>query len=497
MSLSLEQKLRTEIENLPTLYQMEKNLAERSLYWFSKLAWRTISPDPWLDNWHLKLICQYLESLLNGDIRFLNVNIPPRMAKSTLVNVMLYCYATVKRPSIKFIYVTSNENLAERDSGYCRDIIKSDWFKSMWPHILIKKDYDQKLAFGNVYGGYRLAFGVNSGFTGQGADIICCDDLNDPREVLSDKIREGINQTFAEKISNRFINPKTGRIINIQQRLHEDDVSGFIMSGKNKDKWESLILPMVYDGQRYVSSIGLNDPRKKGELLWPDRFGPEQLEREQNQGEIYFSQQYQQRISPLSGQIFNPKWFKTRFVPDNIVYRYLSFDTAGTTGENSAYSCCCVFDITANYQAFLRNVIREKLEFPQLKDWILSLANYYRDKLSLIFIENKSTGTPALQTLRQAADPFIQSILIDVNIKPDEGKEVRAKQSSVWCEQGAIILPPPTDEFSWLAQFEQELFNFPSSKFKDQVDSFTMGINQLSDYFVKRQDYLNSIKRGG
>ena len=43
--------------------------------------------EKYLDNWYIGLLCEYLQAFANGEIRKLNINIPPRFGKSALCNV--------------------------------------------------------------------------------------------------------------------------------------------------------------------------------------------------------------------------------------------------------------------------------------------------------------------------------------------------------------------------------------------------------------------------
>ena len=70
------------------LQDVQKELAEKSMYEFIKQAWNTIEPGrQFYDNWHIQAICEHLEAILSGDVTRLLINIPPRHMKSLTCNV--------------------------------------------------------------------------------------------------------------------------------------------------------------------------------------------------------------------------------------------------------------------------------------------------------------------------------------------------------------------------------------------------------------------------
>ena len=284
----------------------------------------------------------------------------------------------------------------------------------------------------------------------------------------------------------------------IQQRLHEDDVTGHILDSEANDEWEKLILPAEYEGERFVSSLGekFNDPRNEmGEILWPKRFGKEQLDYEKKiKGEKYFAGQYQQRPSPIAGNTFKREWFENWILNTDVVERFISWDTAASIGNGSAYSACTVGELTSDYRLFIREIWRDRLEFPQLQKAIEDMAKKYKHKLNRIIIENKSSGTSVLQALQQSSGDEIADLLFGFN--PVGKKEERGSIISIWCENGSIILPPPNEMNPWLFEFEEELFNFPNCKYKDQVDSFNQLVFYLRRYLAEGHKYRkeNNVK---
>lgn len=470
-------------ENLPTKIQIETELCKRGLYEFVKHSWNIVEPsEPYVDNWHIRAICDYLEATVQGKIRNLIINIPPRHMKSLLVNVFFPAWVWTFAPEKKFIFTSYAEDLAIRDSINCRKLITSPWYQERFKLELVR-DNNQKSQFENTKSGYRLCFGFGGGITGQGGDFICIDDPLKANDANSDAVRNSVNLTYDSTISTRLNNPQTGVKIVIMQRLHEDDLTGHLLKGK--ENFELLCLPAEYEGVRFNSSIGFVDPRiEQGELLWPSRYGKEEIEKlKAVLSEIGIAGQLQQRPSPISGHIFKKSWFINRESPTNFIARYISWDTASAVSETAAYSACTVGELLPDYRLFIREVYRDKLEFPQLRRAIEDVAKRYKHKLCGIVIESKSSGLSVIQSLAQSTEDEISSLLVPFT--PTTDKAARGQNASLWCSNGSVILPPPNEINPWLFEFEDELFNFPNSKFKDMTDSFNQLIIYLENYLAE------------
>ena len=462
------------------LVHLEASICKDSLYEFIKRAWKVIEPSTvYVDNWHIKAICNYLEASVKGDIHNLIINIPPRHMKSLICNVFFPAWVWSFAPEKKFLFASYGEDLAIRDSLLCRKLITSEWYLDRWKVELLK-DQNQKSRYENSSGGYRVCFGFGGGITGEGGDFIVIDDPLKSSDANSDAVRNQVNYVYDNTLSTRLNDPKTGVKILIMQRLHDDDLTGHIIAGK--EPVEHLCLPAEYEGIRFTSSLNFVDPRTtNGELLWPDRFGEKELTSIKNTlSELGIAGQLQQRPTPVSGYIFKREWVQDRINNSDIIARYISWDTASSDSDQAAYSSAVVGELTSDYKLFIRYVYRDKLQFPQLKDQIESLASKYKYKLSAIIIESKSSGMSVIQSLSQSSEQWISEILVP--FLPTSDKVARATTASLWVENGSVVFPPYNSEYDFLHTFEEELFNFPQGKYKDQTDAFVQLILYLENY---------------
>ena len=168
---------------------------------------------------------------------------------------------------------------------------------------------------------------------------------------------------------------------------------------------------------------------------------------------------------------------------DWIFRRYLSLDTAETTGEKSAWTVCTVGELlTDGYLLDIREVVRERLTVPELPEWVTEIARrYYDGRLWRVLIEGKSSGRGLFQTLSASVtEPWLAERLHLWT--PTTDKETRAGLASVWCRNGRVRLPRPSPLVPWLPTFEEELFTFPRSVFADQVDTLSQLIQFLEPF---------------
>lgn len=236
--------------------------------------------------------------------------------------------------------------------------------------------------------------------------------------------------------------------------------------------------------------------------LWPAHKSlAEVLELRDTTPAVIWEGTYQGNPTPPEGSIFMRSWWagKNRFdLADRrfvnlTVGRWLSWDTALKDEEDSAYSALTVGELQPDYTLLIREVYRERLPFPDLPEVMKDFARKYNrdEKLRGIIIEDKASGTSAYQTLANTAESWLKARLIP--FMPTADKVTRAQQAAVWCKNSCILLPHPTDNLFWLYDFEDELFNFPGSVYKDQTDSFSQLILWLENLLAEGWRARNAI----
>lgn len=477
-----------------------RRLAESSLYEFVRQAWSVIEPGvPFIDGWHLRIICEHLEAISTGDLRRLLINIPPRHAKSTIVSVCWPCWEWIARPYEKYLCASYSGILSTRDNVKARRLLTSPWYQMNWgDRFALTSDQNQKTRFENNQTGYRIATSVGGTATGEGGSRLLLDDPHGAQAAQSEAMRETDLEWFDMVWSTRLNNPKKDAMVTIMQRLHESDVSGRIME---LGGWEHVCLPAEWEGKPRTSIIfpeGYDPRSKKGELLWPERFGETELTRlKQQLGEYGTAGQLQQEPVPSGGGLLKvdcfKKWPHDEKMP---VFEYVlqSYDcafTEKTTGDPTANSTWAVFTKGGIRQAMLVDAWDDHLSYPDLRQKAIeewhsvygadSSAKPARKgrKPDRVLVEAKASGQSLLQDLRLAKVPAI-------GYNPGNADKVsRAHQAAPTLELGILWIPEsrknPGQFVSWAQPFLKQLAKFPVADHDDYVDTFSQAIIYLKD----------------
>jgi len=287
--------------------------AESSLVEFTKQAWHIIEPTAeFKDNWHIHTIAEHLEAVSAGEIDNLLVNVPPGCMKSILVSVMWPAWEWLINPSLRILGASYGEDLAVRDAQKSRDIITSEWYQARWSHVQIKRGSDQKTKYDLTERGWRMATSVGGRATGEHPDRKIVDDPHSAKQAQSDAERKTAVDWVGNTLSTRGASRGANTVI-VMQRLHEMDVSGFVLSELYED-YEHLFIPMRYESgtAKKATSIGWKDPRTtEGSLLWPSLFPEKVLKKiETALGSYGTAGQMQQRPAPAGGGILKVNHFQ-------------------------------------------------------------------------------------------------------------------------------------------------------------------------------------------
>lgn len=451
---------------------------------------------PFIDNWHIGILSEYLQALFSLEIQNLIINIPPGHAKSLLCSVLFPAWVWVNTPGARFFTGSHAVDLATRDAVRSRRLIQSDWYQERFGSVFqMAGDQNVKTRYENDKTGHRISVGVDAGWTGHRGNYVIWDDPLDKNKKDSDTERGKANEAVKSSFGTRGDNPKEMRRLMIMQRLHDDDPTGNIEQAMKEDdnfpKFQLLVLPARYEPNRYVSSIGLEDPRTEhGELLFPQMFDETVLaQTESLLGPQDTAGQLQQRPVPLGGLIYLREWFengRNRYsVRDQSFYNktiatFLFYDTAFKDKEQNDATARIQLNLLPDYRVYLADVWWKKLQVPQVSSEVNQATARLlpSGKHQATVVEDKGSGIAVLQTLRQSADAAIADVLKEFN-PGSASKEERARRASQWCDRDCVLLPFPDEQVPWLFDFEEFIFKAPNTKIKDVWDCFSMGILYL------------------
>ena len=353
----------------------------RRLFPFIRKVFETLCPgEEFLENWHIEAVAWHLERCLAGDINRLIITMPPRNLKSMCASVAFPVWLLGRDPTCHVICVSYSEDLANAFSLARRKFIQTSLYSKVFPQTHIDKAKNTESEFHTTKGGSCLATSVGGTLTGRGANFFIIDDPIKAEDGASEAARNRTNNWFANTAYSRLNNKDEDVIIIVMQRVHQDDLAGFV---QDLDDWTVLDLPAIApdDDEKVPISDDYVFCRKRGEALHPERESLETLDRIKSViGSYNFSAQYQQAPVPPGGNMVRAHWFK-RYCPTEFGRDFpqivQSWDTAMVTGQGASYSVCTTWGIIEN-NYYLLDVLRERLEFPELQRTVIVHARRHQ-----------------------------------------------------------------------------------------------------------------------
>jgi predicted phage terminase large subunit-like protein len=424
---------------------------------------------------HIEVMAAKLEACRRGEIRRLIVNLPPRSLKSHCVSVAFPAFVLGHNPSAQVICASYGQDLSDKLARDCRTLMASKFYRNVFPKTRLSQDKQSINDFMTTAQGFRMSTSIGGVLTGRGGDIIILDDPLKPDDALSEVRRNAVNNWYDNSLLSRLNNKRTGVIILVMQRLHQDDLVGHV---QEQGDWEVLSFPAIAEEDEtfeYETIFGTKHyMRKSGEPLQPEREDLETLARIKRQiNEYNFASQYQQNPMPAGGAMVKAAWLKYYTEPPqrfSLVVQ--SWDTANKSGDLNDYSVCTTWGVL-NRCFYVLDVFRSRLNYPDLRRAVKSQAQIF--KPTTILIEDKASGTQLIQDLQR------DGVLSIHPYEPPTGtdKIMRFHAQTAEFENGRVLLPK---EAAWLSIYTQELISFPGSKYDDQIDSTSQALDYLKGW---------------
>lgn len=427
----------------------------------------TISP-------HFIQIAKVLTDVVNGKITRLIINIPPRYGKTELAVKMFIAWALLKNSQSKFIHLSYSDDLALDNSSQTKEYICSDAYQKLKP-MRLKQDAQGKKKWMNEDGGGVYATSSGGAITGFGAGVadseefagaIIIDDPLKPDDAFSEVKRKFVNKRYNNTIRSRINDEKTP-IILIMQRLHEEDLSGFLLDGGSGEEWYHLCLPALNEN---------NEP------LYPQKHSFEDLELIRQADKYTFAGQYQQKPSPDEGGEWKRDWFNIineKELPEKIHWECIidGAYTKETKNDPTGIQVCGKH----NGNLYIFQSIDKYLELPQLLEFIPTYLEALPIKVNLTLIEPKASGKSLKQTLQSTTKLPVSEISTKfVNVSKIE----RARSSSPYIEGGRVYLV----KGKWNDSFLDQIAMFPNAKHDEHIDMTAYAIERnliISNYDIR------------
>ncbi|MGE7157490.1 phage terminase large subunit [Methylorubrum rhodesianum] len=443
-------------------------LLREYLYFFTWKAFAGLHPgDSFIPTWHVRAMTHALERVARGECRRLLITVPPRHLKSICTAVAFPAWLLGRDPSIKIMVASYGGELAAKHARDFRLLVRQDWYRALFPRTRLAVGGNREDEQITTAKGGRKALSLGGAGTGFGADLIIIDDLMKAGDASSPAKREEVRAYYEQTLLSRLNDKASGRIVAIQQRLHEDDLAGYLI---NSGQFEHLNLPAIAIQEEAVPlGFGEVHHRRKDAVLCPER-EPRQVLEELcvSMGNAAFSAQYQQDPTPPGGNRIHWEWFGSYDTPlPREAYQCVvqTWDTALTAEPTSDFSVGLTFGFHDGCWHLL-DLERQRLDFPDLKRRVQGLAA--RWEADVVVVEHAGSGISLLQQLRQEERNRARHF-VDWRVHQD--KRTRLEAQTARLESGRYLLPR---EAPWLEALRRELLAFPNGRYDDQVDSLVL-----------------------
>lgn len=458
--------------------------AAHSLPAFARGAWQVVEPATEMHwNWHLDLICEWLQLVREQKVRRIVFNVPPQTMKSRLITVFFPCWTWATIAARRFLTCSYSHDLSVEHSIERRFIIQSQWFQTMFPkRAMMSPAQNRQDIFRNTAGGRMTATSTGGTATGRGAHAVIIDDPQNPETAESEVERKKANGFFDGTLSTRLSDRINGVFVIVMQRLHTNDLTGHVMQKPvehGAQPWTVISLPMMADqDEEWVGPVtGRVWKRKAGELLWPVRFPLVSVkELASDLGPYRAAGQLQQRPTPKGGVIIKEDWLRfwnytglgCRALPTKFDEVMQSWDMNFKQTTDGSF---VVGQVWGKLKAdkFLLWEVRGRWSFNDALSQIRKLCEHFviaKRKL----VENKANGPAVVSSLNSEIGGFVE-------VEPEGSKEARMYAVSPEYAAGNIFIPDPTmPRFAWSEEHLNEVCRYPQEP-NDRGDAAAQAIN--------------------
>ena len=452
-------------KNLLLLQQYKKELTQKK----GKAQFldfiKHVYPDYKVGAHHAKL-AKLFEEIAQGKRKRVIVNIAPRHGKSELISYLAPAWYLGNHPAKKVIMASHTADLAVNFGRRVRNLVGSDPYKDIFPDISLQADSKSASRWGTNFNGEYFAIGVGGALAGRGADLFIIDD---PHSEQDAKLGKGdvflpAWEWFQSGPLQRLM--PGGAIIVVMTRWSKLDLTGQIVNQMIKnddvDDWEIVEFPAI-----------LEDKRGEEVPLWPEFWPIEELQARRAALDVrYWNAQYLQNPTSEEGALIKREWWEIweEEEPPACEFIIMTLDAAQEANNRADYNALTTWGVffneeTNNYNIILLNAIKERLEFPELKE--LCIEEYKEQEPDAFIVEKKSNGAALYQEFRRMGIPVGE-------FTPGKGQDKISRVNAVSDLFSSGIVWAP--DRRWAKEVIEECNDFPSGANDDLVDATTLAL---------------------
>lgn len=422
------------------------------------------------------------------------IHAPPQFGKSIIISQCYPAWILGWHPLHRFRLATYNVFHSTRFSRVVRYLMQSPEHQAFFPDPtgqlpvrmkFIEWSTKARLAQPDGQASFT-ALGLQSGFVGTGFDTLLMDDpYKSAEEAMSEVIRDKTWRFWSDTASPRA-NEQSNAFI-MFHRYHQDDMGGRAISDPNED-FDLLRYAAVCDGMYEDDESGRKfaDPlgREQGDVL-SERFGEIYYLRKKRNTSVWYSQ-FQGRPSAKTGKMFNVSLFQeiARAEVPNILHWVRPWDNAATEGAG-AFTAGPLMGIDAAENIYVFDMVREQVNTAERQ--LLQEGTAESDGLMVQIHVPQDPGSAGKDVAFQFQQEMGKKGYLVTVTKVSGTKTVRAYPFSkaVNSQKAYLVLDADGTAPAWHKVFKNELQYFPSSTYKDQVDSSSDGYSHLIRLFYR------------
>jgi predicted phage terminase large subunit-like protein len=415
---------------------------------------------------HHEKLAKIFEEIAQGKKKRVIVNIAPRHGKSELISYLAPAWFLGKYPHKKIIMASHTADLAVNFGRRVRNLVGSDPYKDIFPGVELQADSKSASRWGTNYNGEYFAIGVGGALAGRGADLFIIDDPHSEQDAKLGKPEVFLPawEWFQSGPIQRLM--PGGAIIVVMTRWSKLDLTGQIINQMVKndevDEWEVVEFPAI------IEDKGGNEAS-----LWPEFWPLEELQSKKAALDIrYWNAQYLQNPTSEEGALIKRDWWQIweEENPPPCEFIIMTLDAAQEKNNRSDYNALTTWGVffneeVDNYNIILLNAVKERLEFPELKE--LCLEEYREWEPDSFIVEKKSNGAALYQEMRRMGIPVGE-------FTPGKGQDKISRVNAVSdLFRSGIVWAP---DRRWAKEVIEECNDFPSGANDDLVDSTTLAL---------------------
>jgi len=415
---------------------------------------------------HHARLAKLFEEISQGKRKRVIVNIAPRHGKSELISYLAPAWYLGNHPAKKVIMASHTADLAVNFGRRVRNLVGSDPYKDIFPDINLQADSKSASRWGTNFNGEYFAIGVGGALAGRGADLFIIDDPHSEQDAKMGKSDVFLPawEWFQSGPLQRLM--PGGAIVVVMTRWSKLDLTGQIVDQMVKnddvDDWEVVEFPAI-----------LENKQGKEVPLWPEFWPLEELQARRAALDVrYWNAQYLQNPTSEEGALIKREWWNIweEENPPACEFTIMTLDAAQEANNRADYNALTTWGVffdeeTNNYAIILLNAIKQRLEFPELKQ--LCIEEYRDWEPDAFIVEKKSNGAAIYQEFRRMGIPVGE-------FTPGKGQDKISRVNAVSdLFSGGVVWAP---DRRWAKEVIEECNDFPSGANDDLVDATTLAL---------------------